>query len=123
MPLAVWLVAYAFVVALSIIFIGKPSLILGHLSLKSLFQLFLDWRFLLGGLLALTARFMFVIINNIAANTPGLAKAHLSISALATTGSLIVIVLINQLWLHEQLTPLQLGGAIIVIGGIILIMK
>lgn len=116
-----WMVVYAVVVAASIIFIGKP--IGGAVNIQSLAKLLLDWRFLLGGILALMARFIFVIINNLASKQPSLAHAHLTLAALATMGSIIAIILANHLFLGEQLKPLQILGAGVIIFGIFLVFK
>jgi drug/metabolite transporter (DMT)-like permease len=122
-PIIFWTLAYSIVVAASIIFLGNPSTLVGDLSLKSLLKLLLDWRFLLGGILALGARFIFVIINNLASKQPHLADAHLSITALATTVSIVVVLLANHLLLHDQLRPIQLVGAGIMIFGIFLVFR
>lgn len=116
-----WMVIYAVVVAASIIFIGKP--IAGALNIKSLLKLLFDWRFLLGGILALGARFIFVIINNLASKHPSLQGAHLTVAALATMGSIVAIILANSIFLGEQLRPLQLVGAAFILGGVMLALR
>lgn len=115
------MVVYAIVVAASIIFIGKP--IQGTVTVKSLLFLLVDWRFLLGGFLALGARFIFVIINNLASAQPALQNAHLTVAALATQGSIIAIILANMVFLDEQLRPIQLLGAAIILIGVFLVFK
>ena len=112
---------YAIVVAASIIFIGKP--ISGILNLKSLLMLLFDWRFLFGGILALGARFIFVIINNLASNHPRLSDAHLTVAALATQGSIIAIILANIIFLDEHLRPVQLLGAAVILIGVFLVFR
>lgn len=119
--IVVWMVIYAIVVAASILFIGKP--IEGGLSLGSLLKLLLDWRFILGCFLALGARFIFVIINNLASKQPSLAHAHLTIAALATMGSIIAIILANYIFLGEQLKSVQLIGVALILSGIFFIFK
>lgn len=116
-----WMAVYAIVVAASIIFIGKP--IEGALGIKSLLKLLLDWRFLLGGALALGARFIFVIINNLASKQPNLSGAHLTVAALATMGSIVAIIVANSIFLGEQLRPIQLVGAALIIGGVMLALR
>jgi len=115
------MLAYAIVVAASIIFIGKP--IEGQLQLKSLLSLLIDWRFLLGGVLALGARFVFVIINNLASKEAALANAHLTIAALATQISILAIILANAIFLGEQLRPIQIVGAVVIVVGVMLVFK
>ncbi len=122
MPLIVfWMFVYAIVVAASIIFIGKP--IEGALGVKSLLKLLLDWRFILGCVLALGARFIFVIINNLAAKHPNLQHAHLTIAALATMGSVIAIILANYFFLGEQLKAIQFVGVALILGGLFFVFK
>src|SRR3989344_2106248 len=121
--LAGFLIVYSFVVAASIYFLGKPSLILGDLSWKTFLFLLIDWRFLLGGFLALGARFMFVVINNVAAKIPSLAASHLTVSTLATTGSLLVVVLVNHFFLGERLSLPQMIGGVITVVGISLVLR
>lgn len=122
MPLIVfWMFVYAIVVAASIIFIGKP--IEGALGVKSLLKLLLDWRFIVGCVLALGARFIFVIINNLAAKHPNLQHAHLTIAALATMGSVIAIILANYFFLGEQLRAIQFVGVALILGGLFFVFR
>jgi drug/metabolite transporter (DMT)-like permease len=123
MLIGFWVVIYSVVVAASILLLGSPSTILGHLTFKTLLSLLIDWRFLLGGILALVARFIFVIINNLASKDPSLSHAHLSITAVATTVSIIVVLLANHFLLHEQLRPLQLIGACIMLVGLFIALR
>lgn len=121
--IALWTIVYSIVVAASILFLGAPSTLLGNMTLKSLLGLLLDWRFLLGGILALGARFIFVIINNLASKHETLGHAHLSITALATTMSILFILIANYYFMGEQLRTIQLVGAAIMMGGIFLVFK
>lgn len=124
MPLiALWVGIYSIVVAASLLFLGSPSTILGKLNLVSLLKLLIDWRFLLGGILALMARFIFVIINNLASKHPSLEKAHLSIAAVATVASIVVVLIANSIILHEQLKAIQLVGAAVVMLGVFLVFR
>lgn len=119
----IWLGVYDITVAASILLLGNPSTILGDLSLKSLLMLLLDWRFLLGGLLALGARFIFVIINNLTAKHPSLSHAHLSLTALATITSVVVVLLANHFILHERFNSMQMLGTGIVLFGLFLVFR
>lgn len=121
--IGIWLVIYSVVVAISILLLGNPSTILGNLTLKSLLSLLLDWRFLLGGVLALVARFIFVIINNLASKDPALASAHLTITAVATTASIIFVIIINHFLIGDQLSVIQLIGIGVVLFGLFLVFR
>ena len=118
-----WVIGYSIVVALSILFLGNPSTLVGHLTLKNLLMLLLDWRFLLGGVLALIARFIFVIINNLASKEPSLASAHLTITAIATTASVVFVIVINHFLLGDQLKVIQLVGIAVVLLGLFFVFK
>jgi len=121
--IAFWVLVYDAVVAASIIFLGSPSTLLGHINIKSLLSLLLDWRFMLGAILAVGARFIFVVINNLASKHPSLAHAHLTITAIASITSVVVIVLANHFLLGDQLRPLQILGIAIVLVGITLVFR
>lgn len=115
-----WTFIYGVIVAASIYFIGKPSAVLGSLSFKSLISLLLDWRFLLGGVLALGARFIFVIINNLASKHEHTQSAHLTIAALATSVGILFVILANYIFLNEVLKPIQVIGAVLILIGVFL---
>ena len=121
--IALWVLVYDVVVAASIIFLGNPNTLVGHLNIKSLLSLLIDWRFMLGALLAVGARFIFVIINNLASKHHSLANAHLTITAIASITSVVVIVLANHFLLGDQLKPVQILGIGIVIIGITLVFR
>ena len=121
LAIAAWSVVYSIVVAASIIFIGKP--LDDGLSVKELAKLLLDWRFLFGGILALGARFIFVIINNLASKHPNLEDASLTIAALATMGSVITIIFANYIFLDEQLRMVQMFGVVLILTGIFFVFK
>lgn len=120
LAIVIWMLIYAVVVAASIIFIGRP---LETLNVSSLLKLLLDWRFLLGGVLALGARFIFVVINNLASKQPALSDAHLTVAALATQLSILAIIGANAIFLHEQLRPIQMLGAFIILVGVFLVFR
>ncbi len=121
--IAVWVIIYSIVVAVSIMLLGNPATILGNLTLKSLLSLLFDWRFLLGGVLALIARFIFVIINNLASKHEELASAHLTITAVATTASVVFVIAFNHFLLGDQLKLVQLIGIGIVLFGLFLVFR
>jgi drug/metabolite transporter (DMT)-like permease len=123
MLIAFWTFIYGVVVAASIIFIGSPSKVLGSLSLKTLLLLLLDWRFLLGGFLALGARFIFIIINNLASKHANLSHAHLSITAIATTVSIVFVIIANHIFLNEKLAPIQIVGVCVIMLGVFLVFR
>ena len=121
--IGLWVIIYSIVVAASILFLGSQSTLLGQLTVKSLLGLLLDWRFLLGGILALGARFVFVIINNLASKHDSLANAHLSVAALATTASIVAILVANYFFMGEQLRSIQLVGATVMLCGVFLVFR
>lgn len=123
MLIAFWTLVYSVVVAASILLLGNPSTILGNITPKTLLMLLFDWRFLLGGMLALGARFIFVIINNLASKDANLSHAHLSITAIATTVSIIAVLVANHFLLGEQLRAVQLAGAAIMMAGLFLVFR
>ncbi len=121
--IAIWIIIYSLVVAFSILLLGNPSTLLGNLTLKNLLGLFFDWRFLFGGMLALGARFIFVIINNLASKQPSLAAAHLTITAIATTASVVFVIIVNHFILGDQLKGIQMAGVAVVLFGLFLVFR
>lgn len=123
LTIILWAILYDIVVAASIYFLGNPNTVLGHLTPRSLLSLLFDWSFLLGGVLALGARFIFVIINNLASKQPELAGAHLSITTIVAASSIVFVVVANHFLLHEQLSPAQMVGGAIIIFGLFLVLR
>lgn len=76
-----------------------------------------NWRFLTAMGLALTARMLFVAINNVILSMPSLANSATTATALITSSSFPVILAVNALMLNERLTlRLYLGTALIMLG-------
>lgn len=123
LELFAWVIIYSVIVALSIILIGRPGVLDDGIAFQKLLSLLLDWRFLLGGVLAVSARFIFVIINHLISKTPSLEKAHLTLTALATIVSIIFVIFANFFFLHEQLKPLQIAGTLIIFAGLLLVFR
>lgn len=123
LPIIVWTLVYDATVAASILLLGNQSTLLGSLTLKSLLLLVLDWRFMLGALLAIGARFMFVIINNLASKHAALSSAHLSLTALASMTSIIMVLIVNHFVLGDEFKAIQLLGIAIVLFGFFLIFR
>lgn len=121
--IAIWTIVYSVVVAFSILLLGNPATLLGHLNLRNLLMLLLDWQFLLGGVLALVARFIFVIINNLASKEEALAGAHLTITAIATTASIVFVIIINHFLIGDELKLVQIFGVAIVLLGLFFVFK
>jgi drug/metabolite transporter (DMT)-like permease len=121
--IGIWVVIYSLVVTASILFLGSPSTLVGNLTVRSLAGLLIDWRFLIGGFLALGARFIFIIINNLASKQDTLAQSHLSITAIATTVSIVFVLVANHYLLGEQLRSIQLIGAAVMLGGVFLVFR
>ncbi len=121
--LGFWVFLYSVVVALSIILIGKPTAFVDGMTFIKLLKLLLDWRFILGGILAVGARFIFVIINDIISKTPSLEKAHLTLTALATIVSIVFVIFANYLFLGESLRPIQILGTVVILIGLFIVFR
>jgi drug/metabolite transporter (DMT)-like permease len=108
----------------SIVFLGDRNLISGNLrSLPVILKILVNWKFLLSMALALLARVSFVFLNNILMNDSKLAQASTTLTTFITLLSIVFIVAANYFFLHEKLSTQQIFGAIIILGGVALMMK
>jgi drug/metabolite transporter (DMT)-like permease len=121
--IVVWTLIYDLAVAASILLLGNPATLLGHITPKTLLMLVFDWRFMLGAVLAVGARFIFVIINNLASKNDTLSHAHLSLTAIASMTSIIMVLVVNHFVLGDRFTLIQLLGIGIVLLGFFFIFK
>ncbi|HRN49457.1 MAG TPA: hypothetical protein PK110_05490 [Niabella sp.] len=119
-----WLIIYCIVSAISITLVGDRELISGNLlSFGSMFSLVTNWKFIVAMLFAVFSRISFIMINNSLLKIPHLANASTSITMLATTLSIITVLVANYYFLNEKLSGMQLLGAGVVLIGIMLMVK
>jgi hypothetical protein len=117
-----WTIIFSLATAGSIALLGTKDLIGGNLfTLNRFIGLILNWRFIVAMVLALVARFSFIIINNQILKIPRLAPSATTITTFITLLSLVLVVISNILFLHEKLAVTQLLGIIIILLGITLL--
>jgi len=122
MSVIFWTLVFSLTTAASIALLGTRSLISGDLfRLDNFLKLIFNWRFILSMILALTARFSFILINNSLLKIPPLAQNSTTITAFATTISFVFIIIANYFFLNEKINLTQGIGAFVILIGIFLI--
>ncbi len=120
LKVALLTLVFCVVTSISIVLTGNRELISGDIF-QRFFKIIFDWRFILAFVLAVVARFTFILINNALLSIPALAKSSTTITVFITSTSYLTTVLLNVLFLHESLTLRQWGGAFFVILGVVLL--
>ena len=114
---------YSILVALSIYSLSSLKLFLEAINVKNVLNLFLNLPFWLGLFFALGARIVFVIINSQLSELDITQNANTTITFIVTLSSVVAVVVLNYFLLQEKLTFNQLIGAIIIVGGILLMFR
>jgi drug/metabolite transporter (DMT)-like permease len=114
-------ILFSLFTAVSVLLTGDRSLISGNLAGINLLNMMFNWRFIVAMVLAVGSRFAFIFINNHLLSIPSLSKNSTTITAFITSFSYIFIIAANYIFLNERLSPAQIAGAVMIIGGILLI--
>lgn len=118
-----WSIIFSIVTAASIVLLGSRDFIDGPMTPMRMIRIILDWRFILGAILAFGARLLFVMTNNAIAKIPHLTDSSTTITALVNLSAILFIVFANYFFLHERLSITQIVGAILIFIGIFLLTK
>jgi len=120
----VWSLLYSIFTSLSIMLLGDRKLISGNLfNLSNVFNLVVNWKFILSMLLAILSRITFIAINNKLLQIPSLAQNATTITSFITTFAFIFIILANFVFLNEKLNLQQGCGAFLIMAGIFVMLK
>jgi drug/metabolite transporter (DMT)-like permease len=104
--------------------VGDRNLISGNLlSYQGIISLLFNWKFILAMALAVFSRISFILLNNNFLKVERLSSISTTLTTFVTTLSLIFVVLVNYIFLHEKLSTQQMTGAGIMLIGITLMMK
>jgi len=118
-----WVALFTVATTISIVLIGARDLIEGDITLRRLFSIIFDWRFIIGAGFAFGARLCFVMINNAVHKVPGLEQSSTSITFLATMVSIFFVLLANYFFLGERLSVTQGVGVFVVLCGVYLLLR
>ncbi len=119
-----WAIIFSLSAGISIALLGDRNLISGNLfEYKNFTRLIFHFKFLLAFLLALVSRFSFILMNNALLKIEKLAENSTTITAFVSAISFIFIVLANYIFLNERLNLQQAIGALLVMGGIWIMLK
>lgn len=119
----VWTVVFSIATVISILLTGSRSLISGDITLMRVIQILLDWRFILGALLAFGARLSFIMVNNALLKIPDLAGSSTTITVLITSIATVFVVVANYFFLGERINISQGIGMFVILFGIFLVMR
>lgn len=118
-----WAVLFSITTTVSILLLGHRDLIAGDIGLARMIGIILDWRFILGAILAFGARLLFVMTNNAIYKIPALAASSTTITTLINSAAVIMVVIANHYFLDEQLNATQVFGAALILLGIFFVTK
>jgi len=119
-----WFILYCVSSTISIVLVGDRNLISGNLlSYQGIISLLFNWKFILAMALAVFSRISFILLNNNFLKVERLSSISTTLTTFVTTLSLIFVVLVNYIFLHEKLSTQQMTGAGIMLIGITLMMK
>jgi len=107
----------------SVVLTGDRSLISGSITFNNIIKMVFDWRFITAMALAVGSRFTFVYINNRLLSVPTLAKNSTTITTFITATSYIFIIAANTMFLKEKLSPSQILGAGLILGGVVFMLR
>lgn len=122
--LGFFITVYCITSVFSIVLLGDRNLISGNLlNLKNLFLLAVNIKFIISMLLAIFARFSFIMINNTLLSMPRLAGAATTITTFLSLIFLIFVVIANYYFLQERLSLNQGIGAFIIMFGVFILLQ
>jgi drug/metabolite transporter (DMT)-like permease len=119
-----WTIVFSLSTAISIVLLGDRNLISGNLfEYKNIIRLMFNVKFFFAFLLALVARFSFILMNNYLLKIEKFAGNSTTITAFVSTAAFIFIALANYIFLHERLSLQQAVGSAIIMAGIWMMLK
>lgn len=118
-----WATLFSITTTVSILLLGHRDLIAGDIGLSRMLRILIDWRFILGAILAFAARLLFIMTNNAIYKVPELASSSTTLTTLINSGAIIMVVVANYFFLDERLSTIQLFGATLVLIGIFFLTK
>jgi drug/metabolite transporter (DMT)-like permease len=103
----------------TVVLLGNRSVLNGNLlNFQNFLAVVFHWRFILAILCAFIARYSFMLINGKLLKIPSLSRNSTTITAFITSVAAIFMLIANYYFLGERISYQQLGGAILIIGGI-----
>ena len=118
-----WATLFSVTTTVSILLLGHRDLIAGDIGFNRMLRILIDWRFILGAILAFGARLLFIMTNNAIYKIPELASSSTTLTTLINSGAIIMVVVANYFFLDERLSTVQLLGATLVLIGIYCLTK
>ena len=113
-----WIIVFSGATAISIVLMGSRDIIASDFTWKHILGLLLNWKFILGIGFAFLSRIVFLLLNNAIYNIEHLSSSSTTITFLATTISIFVVLVANHFFLNESLKMSQGVGVLLIFVGI-----
>lgn len=117
------MIVFSGATAASVLLMGSRDIIGPQFTAGHLLSLVTNWKFVVGIAFAFVSRIIFLLINNAVYGIPHLAQSSTTITFLATTVSIFVVLLVNHYFLHESLNLSQGIGAFLILVGIFFLFR
>jgi len=106
--------------ALSILYLGYVSRFFGQINLSNLLSVVLNQYFIIGAILAFASRLIFAVIDTTIAKN-GFADSSTSITFLISLSTIISVLIINNVYLQEKLSSIQIIGVVVMFIGLAMV--
>lgn len=117
----IWISLFSITTAISVVLMGSKDIISPDFTIRHILGLFLNWKFILGIGFAFLTRIIFLLLNNSIYNIEHLSNSSTTITFLATTISIFIVLIVNHFFLDENLNMGQSLGALMILVGIFLL--
>ena len=115
-----WAIIYNIMGALSILYLGYVSRFFGQINLSNLLSVVLNQYFIIGAILAFASRLIFAVIDTTIAKN-GFADSSTSITFLISLSTIISVLIINNVYLQEKLSSIQIIGVVVMFIGLAMV--
>lgn len=113
---------FSIVTASSIVLLGSREFVEGSMNPTRLFHILFHWKFIIGAILAFTARLLFVVLNSSIHKIDHLAQSSTIVTSIINVSAIIFIIIFNYYFLGERLSVTQVVGSGLVLVGIFVLM-
>lgn len=117
LQIIIWSLIYNITVALSILYLGYVSRIFDEIGFNNIVSVIFNQYFIIGAALAFVSRLVFAVID-ITIRKNGFVNTSTSVTFLISLTTIFSVLLINNIYLHEKLSYIQIIGVVVMIIGL-----